>query len=87
MQAAIRRAYATERSAVAVKDWLLANCNVDLGPVVDGRAGGRAAAGADGVDRAAERLSRVAQWRDVGDLAAAGLDLVAQAVLDGLPRP
>ena len=33
VQAAIRRAYATERSAVAVKDWLLANCNVDLGPV------------------------------------------------------
>ena len=23
----------TEQSAVAVKDWLLTNCNVDLGPV------------------------------------------------------
>lgn len=33
LQAAIRRAYATERSAVAVNDWLLVNCNVDLGPV------------------------------------------------------
>ncbi len=33
LQAAIRRAYATERSAVAVRDWLLANCNVDLGPI------------------------------------------------------
>ena len=33
VQAAVRRAYATERSAVAVRDWLLANCNVDLGPV------------------------------------------------------
>ncbi|MET0146527.1 MAG: hypothetical protein ABW328_17330 [Ilumatobacteraceae bacterium] len=33
LQAAARQAYATERSAVAVKDWLLANCNVDIGPV------------------------------------------------------
>ena len=33
LQAAIRRAYATERSAVAVRSWLLANCNVDLGPI------------------------------------------------------
>lgn len=33
VQRAARQAYATERSAVAVKNWLLANCNVDLGPV------------------------------------------------------
>lgn len=33
VQRATRQAYATERSAVAVKNWLLANCNVDLGPV------------------------------------------------------
>ena len=33
VQRAVGRAYATERSAVAVKDWLLANCNVDIGPV------------------------------------------------------
>jgi hypothetical protein len=33
VQRAVGRAYATERSAVAVKTWLLANCNVDIGPV------------------------------------------------------
>ncbi len=33
MQRAAVQAYATERSAVAVKDWLLRNCNVDIGPV------------------------------------------------------
>ena len=33
VQRAVGRAYATERSAVAVKDWLLTNCNVDIGPV------------------------------------------------------
>ena len=32
-QRAYARAYQTERSAVAVHDFLLANCNVDLGPV------------------------------------------------------
>jgi hypothetical protein len=33
MQRAVAQAYATERSAVAVRDWLLANCSIDLGPV------------------------------------------------------
>ena len=33
VQRAVGQAYATERSAVAVKEWLLANCNVDIGPV------------------------------------------------------
>jgi hypothetical protein len=33
LQRAVARAYATERSAVAVRDWLLANCSIDLGPV------------------------------------------------------
>jgi len=33
VQRAARQAYATEKSSVAVKDWLLANCQVDLGPV------------------------------------------------------
>ena len=33
VQRAARQAYATERSAVAVADWLLTNCGVDLGPV------------------------------------------------------
>ncbi len=33
LQRVAARAYATERSAVAVHDWLLANCKVDLGPV------------------------------------------------------
>lgn len=33
VQRVVARAYATERSAVAVKDWLLTNCNVDIGPV------------------------------------------------------
>ncbi len=33
VQRAVARAYATERSAVAVHDWLLANCAVDIGPV------------------------------------------------------
>ena len=33
MQRVAARAYATERSAVAVHDWLVANCAVDIGPV------------------------------------------------------
>jgi hypothetical protein len=33
VQRAVGRAYATERSAVAVKEWLVAHCNVDIGPV------------------------------------------------------
>jgi hypothetical protein len=33
LQRVAARAYATERSAVAVHDWLLANCKVDIGPV------------------------------------------------------
>jgi hypothetical protein len=33
MQRAVAQAYATERSAVAVSEWLLANCSIDLGPV------------------------------------------------------
>ena len=33
VQRVAARAYATERSAVAVHDWLVANCAVDIGPV------------------------------------------------------
>ena len=33
VQRALAQAYATERSAVAVKSFLLANCNVDIGPI------------------------------------------------------
>jgi hypothetical protein len=33
VQRAVAQAYATERSAVAVADWLRANCAVELGPV------------------------------------------------------
>lgn len=33
MQRVAAQAFATERSAVAVRDWLLANCSIDLGPV------------------------------------------------------
>jgi hypothetical protein len=33
MQRAVAQAYATERSAVAVSEWLAANCSIDLGPV------------------------------------------------------
>jgi hypothetical protein len=33
MQRVAARAYATERSAVTVHDWLMANCAVDIGPV------------------------------------------------------
>ena len=33
VQRVVHRAYATERSAVAVKDWLLTNCQVDLGSI------------------------------------------------------
>lgn len=33
MQRAVAQAYATEQSAVAVRDWLLTNCSIDLGPV------------------------------------------------------
>lgn len=33
VQRAVAQAYATERSAVAVRDWLLTNCSIDLGPV------------------------------------------------------
>jgi hypothetical protein len=33
MQRVAARAYATEQSAVAVHDWLIANCAVDIGPV------------------------------------------------------
>lgn len=33
VQRAVARAYATEQSAVAVHDWLIANCAVDIGPV------------------------------------------------------
>lgn len=33
VQRALRQAYATEKSAVAVHDFLLTHCNVDLGPV------------------------------------------------------
>ena len=32
-QRAVASAYATERSAIAVHDWLVRNCGVDLGPV------------------------------------------------------
>lgn len=33
VQRAVAQAYATERSAVEVQRWLLANCSIDLGPV------------------------------------------------------
>jgi hypothetical protein len=33
MQRVAARAYATEQSAVAVHDWLIANCAVNIGPV------------------------------------------------------
>lgn len=33
VQRAVAQAYATERSAVEVQQWLLANCSIDLGPV------------------------------------------------------
>jgi hypothetical protein len=33
VQRAVAQAYATERSAVAVQRWLLANCGIDIGPV------------------------------------------------------
>ncbi|MET0325168.1 MAG: hypothetical protein ABW219_08100 [Ilumatobacteraceae bacterium] len=33
VQRVARQAYATEKSSVAVKDWLLTNCGVDMGPV------------------------------------------------------
>jgi hypothetical protein len=33
MQRAVAVAFATERSAVAVRNWILANCGVDIGPV------------------------------------------------------
>lgn len=33
VQRAVAVAFATERSAVAVRDWILANCGVDIGPV------------------------------------------------------
>ena len=33
VQRVMTQAFATERSAVAVRDWVLANCAVDLGPV------------------------------------------------------
>lgn len=33
LQRTVAVAYATERSAVAVRNWVLANCGVDLGPV------------------------------------------------------
>jgi hypothetical protein len=33
VQRAVAQAYATERSAVVVRDWLLDNCGIDLGPV------------------------------------------------------
>ena len=33
VQRALAQAYATERSAVAVKAFLLDNCNVDIGPI------------------------------------------------------
>lgn len=33
VQRAVAQAYATEQSAVVVRDWLLANCSIDLGPV------------------------------------------------------
>jgi hypothetical protein len=33
VQRAVAQAYATERSAVAVQRWLLANCAIDIGPV------------------------------------------------------
>jgi hypothetical protein len=33
MQRAVTQAYASEGAAVRVRDWLLANCGVDLGPV------------------------------------------------------
>ena len=33
LQRALAQAYATEKSAVAVHDWLIRNCGVDLGPV------------------------------------------------------
>jgi len=33
LQRSIASAYATERSALAVRDWLRSHCDVDLGPV------------------------------------------------------
>lgn len=33
LQQAVASAYATERSAIAVRDWLRSHCRVDLGPV------------------------------------------------------
>lgn len=33
MQRAVAVAFATEKSAVAVRNWILANCGVDIGPV------------------------------------------------------
>jgi hypothetical protein len=33
VQRAVAVAFATERSAVAVRNWILANCGVDIGPV------------------------------------------------------
>jgi hypothetical protein len=33
MQRAVAVAFATEKSAVAVRSWILANCGVDIGPV------------------------------------------------------
>lgn len=33
VQRAVTQAYASERAAVEVRDWVLANCGVDLGPV------------------------------------------------------
>lgn len=33
LRRAVAQAYATERSAVEVQRWLLANCSIDLGPV------------------------------------------------------
>ncbi len=33
IQRAVAQAYATERSAVRVSEWLMANCSIDLGPV------------------------------------------------------
>lgn len=33
VQRAVTRAYASERSAVDVRNWVAANCGVDLGPV------------------------------------------------------
>jgi hypothetical protein len=33
VQRAVAQAYATEKSAVTVREWLIANCGVDIGPV------------------------------------------------------